>query len=404
MLDTPNLNLHASADIDEDQVNQELLAKNIVWYRNKDQRVLVAMAVLVAGFCAAEFGVGILANSLALMSDAFHMVSDLISLIIGFIAISLSRKAASKHKSYGWIRAEVIGGLINGVFLIAVVFFIILEAIQRFIEKPEITEPMLIITVGAGGLVVNIIGLIMFASHRSLSHGGHGHSHGHADGGKEHAHAHGEKHNHKHKTYGGEVIDGGESQKAVPEKKASANLHAVFLHVLGDALGSVGAIGAGLIIKFVNHPWKYYADPIFSLVLSLIILKSSIPLVKHCANVLLQSVPEHVEIDALYSALLKIEGIVNIHDLHVWQLSDTKHVATLHVGVDDTADFPTLASAIKALFHEHGVHNTTIQPEYVSHKSATKQAVCKMTCEPECAPNMCCENTPLVSKSQGPNQ
>eukprot|EP00026_Physarum_polycephalum_P006525 Phypoly_transcript_06572.p1 GENE.Phypoly_transcript_06572~~Phypoly_transcript_06572.p1 ORF type:complete len:453 (+),score=39.65 Phypoly_transcript_06572:94-1452(+) len=390
MEDTPNINLHASADIDEEKVEKELLAKNIVWYRNKDQRVLVAMAVLVLLFCAAEFAFGIIANSLALLSDAFHMLSDLISLMIGFAAIQLSRKSASKHKSYGWIRAEVIGGLVNGVFLIAVVFFIILEAIQRFIDKPEITEPMLIIIVGGGGLVVNIIGLIMFASHRSMSHG-HSHSHGH---GHSHGHAHNdEKHKDKH-----EVNDGGESQKKPEKEGGNANLHAVFLHVLGDALGSIGAIASGVIIKFVDHPWRFYADPVFSLVLSAIILKSSIPLVKHCANVLLQSVPESVEMESLYSSLLKIEGIVNIHDLHVWQLSDTKHVATLHVGVDDAADFSSIAATIKSIFHQHGVHNTTIQPEYVSQKGKVNKTGCLMTCEPECAPKMCCETTPLVPR------
>lgn len=414
-------------DIDEEEAETALIEEGIVWYRNKDQRVLVIMGILTLLFCIGEFVFGILANSLALMSDAFHMLSDVISLAVGFLAIQLSRKVASTHKSYGWIRAEVIGGLINGVFLIAVCFFILLEAIQRFIEPPEIKDPMMIIIVGSAGLAMNVIGLIMFASHRSMSHG---HSHGHAHGGetKNHNTEKKEHKHHKQKNHAGESTSllnndndnndnnnknknkdkgghkHGHNDHEPEEKHGNANLHAVFLHVLGDALGSVGAVGSGLIIQFVKSPYKYYADPLFSVLLTLIILKSSIPLVKHCANILLQSVPEHVEVEELQKSLAHVPGITNIHDLHIWQLSDTKHIATLHIGVDAAADFPTIATTIKNIFHSHGIHNTTIQPEYTVIEGRKRgKSVCEMKCDPECDEKLCCDDTnPLVPRIQGP--
>eukprot|EP00026_Physarum_polycephalum_P005968 Phypoly_transcript_06007.p1 GENE.Phypoly_transcript_06007~~Phypoly_transcript_06007.p1 ORF type:complete len:293 (+),score=40.75 Phypoly_transcript_06007:951-1829(+) len=281
---------------------------------------------------------------------------------------------------------------------------------------------MLVIIVGAGGLAVNVIGLIMFASHSSLSHGhshshGHGHGHGHADKktDKKHKtrkHAHNaedagevgllekdkrkareerDEHLHDHDEHEHEHAHEKEGKKE-QHKKDNSNLHAVFLHVLGDALGSVGAIGTGLIIKFVDHPWKVYADPTFSVLLTLIILKGSIPLVKHSANILLESVPENIDLEALSAAILKIEGVVNVHELHVWQLGDVKNIATLHAAIDENTDFPSIAETIKILFHDFGVHSTTIQPEYVS-RTISNKVVCKMACEPECAPQLCCEPT-----------
>jgi len=516
--------LHLRPEIDNEKIQNELIEKNIVWYKHKDQRAIAAMAFLVIVFCIAEFGFGVVANSLALISDAFHMLSDLIGLIIGFFAIQLSRRTASAQRSYGWVRAEVIGGLVNGVFLAAVCVFIIVEAIQRFIEPPEIGEPMLIIIVGSGGLLVNVIGLFMFASHSSLTHGhSHGHGHGHAHGDKkkdkQHKHKHGKEHKHKHgededgevrllekkekeeehdhgyhehehgehehehgehehehgehehghgdrehehgdhehgdhehgdhehgdhehgdHEHGGHEHEHGDHEhghgdhehehgghehehehehshkKDKKDKKDkegkedkkkegkedrdhdNSNLHAVFLHVLGDALGSVGAVGTGLIIKFVDHPYKVYADPTFSLLLSLIILKSALPLVRQTANILLQSVPDSVELDSLSDALLKIEGVVNIHELHVWQLGDLKNIGTLHAAIDESADFPTIAETIKSLFHEFGVHSTTIQPEYVS-KGLHSKTVCNMPCDPECTTQLCCDTNALIPKS-----
>jgi len=343
-------------------------------------------------FCGIEFGFGIIINSLALMSDAFHMLSDMISLGIAFAAIQLSRRTHSSSKSYGWIRAEILGGLINGVFLVAVCFFIALEAIQRFISIPVIEDPLIIIIIGSAGLVMNIVGLVLFSAHRGM--GGHGHSHGHSHG---HGHGHGkvvDDEVEKQFTTTEGKLPGQHKEK---EKHSNANLHAIFLHVLGDAVGSLGAIITGLIIMFVPSHYKYFADPCMSILLAVIILKSSVPLVRHCTNILMQSVPEEMELEKITEEMLNLEGVVGIHDLHVWQLSDTKHVATVHITVYSDSDFSQVALKIKQLFHTYGVHSTTVQPEYVeqSIESKNKQYDCNLACEaPSCRKMMCCERTP----------
>jgi len=388
------------------------------WYKYKEQRVLVMVGTLTLIFCVAEIVFGIMVNSLALVSDAFHMLSDVLSLIVAFISIQLSRGAHTDNKTYGWVRAEVLGGLTNGVFLVAVCIFICLEAIQRFVQPEVVDNPLVIVYVGAGGLAVNLIGMVLFASHRSM--GGHGgHSHGHSHG---HAHSHGDKnkknkeqkdnkehkhkekeHKHKeteHKHEEGESehhedpdhIDQ-EKEEEHTEKKGNANLHAIFLHFLGDALGSIGAIVTGIFIRFSTWDHRYYADPFLSIVFSLIILKGAVPLVKHCLYILMQSVPKNIDLSEIKSLLKNVDGVLSVHDLHVWQLSDSKHVATLHITIEHESDFPRISSLIQKIFHKHGVHSTTVQPEYVTLAGDEKPAVrCNVPCQSlSCRKDMCCD-------------
>ena len=199
------------------------------------------------------------------------MVSDLISLIVGITAMRLARRKETDANTFGFVRAEVLGGLINSVFLLSVVFFICLEAIQRFIEAEPIDDPLIVLGVGIGGLIVNLIGLCMLFQHRSLAVG-HGHSHSHgADGAEQSA------------------DDGSHNDE--DGKKASMNLHGVFLHVLGDAIGSVAVVVSALLSHFIEQDWVKYADPALSLFLACIIAKSSWPLFRASVRILMQSVP-----------------------------------------------------------------------------------------------------------------
>lgn len=213
----------------------------------KTRHLLVSMIVLVGVFAVAEFALGIVTGSLAILADAFHMISDVMGLVVGLVAVRLASRPRSSTQTYGFKRAETIGALVNGVFLLAVVMFIVVDAVERFVEPPVLKDPLLIIGVGCGGLLVNLIGLALFSSNATLRKaGGHSHGHAHVDDDRPHR---------------------------------SANLHAVFLHVLGDALGSVGVILTGLVVYFVEAEWKYYADPAFSVLLGLLIAKTSVPVV-----------------------------------------------------------------------------------------------------------------------------
>ena len=148
------------------------------------------------------------------------------------------------------------------------------------------------------------------------------------------------------------------------------NMRGVFLHVIGDALGNIGVIASALIIWLTSYTWKFYADPAISLIITLIILWSAIPLCKAAAKILLQAVPAGMNVDKIKEDIKTLPGILSCHHLHVWQLSDTKLVASLHIKVDygfkgeGSARYMQLARAVKDCLHEYGIHSSTIQPEF----------------------------------------
>ena len=148
------------------------------------------------------------------------------------------------------------------------------------------------------------------------------------------------------------------------------NMQGVFLHVLGDALGNVGVIASALIIWLTNYSWRFYSDPLISLVITIIILGSAIPLCKAASRILLQGVPAGLSIDDIKDDITELDGIISCHHVHVWQLSDSKLIASLHVQVDfdfkgeGSARYMDLAREIRTCLHEYGIHSSTIQPEF----------------------------------------
>jgi zinc transporter 1 len=152
-------------------------------------------------------------------------------------------------------------------------------------------------------------------------------------------------------------------------------MRGVFLHVMGDALGNIGVIGTALFIWLTDYSWRFYADPLVSLIITVIILLSAIPLCKAASRILLQAVPEHLSIDDIKEDITDLDGIISCHHLHVWQLSDTKLIASLHVQVDfdfkgdGSARYMDLARQIRLCLHEYGIHSSTIQPEFCLDKS-----------------------------------
>jgi len=216
---------------------------------------MLALVLILFGL---ELGGGVATNSLALVSDSFHMLSDSMSLIIGYIALVLSKRGRSKDKSYGWERAEILGGLINGCLLVTISVFIFIEALQRLAgEKKPLKDQAWIIGIGAVGLVFNVAGMFMF--------GGHGHSHGGEDdmqrvsllsddGAVTPLNSHGHSHNH-----------------------GDMNSRAIFLHVMGDAMASGAVVISGIVS--LTTGWDHI-DPIVSICISIVIIYSAIPLVK----------------------------------------------------------------------------------------------------------------------------
>lgn len=537
-------------------------------------------------FFLIELITGFLVHSLALTADAFHMLNDIISLIIGLWAVLVAKRATTNKFSYGWVRAEILGAAFNAVFLIALCISIILEAITRFIEPQEVSNPKLILIVGCCGLTSNLVGFLVL--------GGHGHDHGHGDQSHEHEHDHGHDHVHSHDdiaaaeegrvtatqalldesgsvgdvlpeaaiararaanaspetvrriqfgrsdsgrksglherggsrsslrgrerlragslkhsrlasiddfsihpaSFRQDIIDHSRSSRneedaddssnddsttdssrddsaadvttpllgnergvatdkgtiqkdkhvsrsrsshhhharrdsgvhrehhhSRPKSKSTAKSHghshadmgmnAMVLHVLGDALGNVGVIVSALIIWLTNWSGRFYADPAVSLFITLIILKSAIPLTKATAQVLLQATPDHINLQDIKEDIQALPGVVSCHHVHIWQLSDTKVVASLHVQVafaitDEGGEkYMKLAKQARKCLHAYGIHSATIQPEFcmdqdcipIDDGSMTLDGqasprlggdVCLLECVDDCVGQGCC--------------
>ncbi|GAO17215.1 hypothetical protein UVI_02057460 [Ustilaginoidea virens] len=537
---------------------------------SKSTRIKIMIAIDTAFFLL-ELVCGFLAHSLALTADAFHM----------------------------WVRAEILGAFFNAVFLIALCVSIILEALTRFVEPPEISQPKLILAVGCAGLVSNLLGFVVL--------GGHGHAHGHDHGDEEDGHGHGHEHPHEHhqhhqhhqhhhqvsndlrsnvaseegavgdvlpevvlrratesaeharrirfgdeassrddsnnrsrlaaqprgrarrrssrsghsrfqsiedmsihpasfrqdiiaaslaassgaglvagsdtsddgdddaplgglepqtneespllaggvaKIRGNGTLDGhaahshGAPRKharrdssvhhghnhTLPQKpgsKASGHSHAdmgmnaMMLHVLGDALGNVGVIITALVIWLTDWPGKLYCDPAVSLLITAIILKTSIPLTRATARVLLQATPENICIQDIRQDIEGLPGVVSCHHIHIWQLSDTKVVASMHLQVafpineHSGEKYMQLAKRARKCLHGFGIHSATIQPEFCLDKQHTHagdaaalrmdggrdgngEAPCLLECIDDCQEQGCCPAADSSSKASSP--
>nr|XP_027214326.1 zinc/cadmium resistance protein-like [Penaeus vannamei]XP_027214332.1 zinc/cadmium resistance protein-like [Penaeus vannamei]XP_027214339.1 zinc/cadmium resistance protein-like [Penaeus vannamei]XP_027214347.1 zinc/cadmium resistance protein-like [Penaeus vannamei] len=379
-------------------------------YTGKKCRLLT-MFTMTASFFLVELIVGYITNSMALVADSFHMLSDVLALVIAFLGVKMSPKKWSKN-TFGWARAEVLGALVNSVFLLALCFSIFVESLKRLYETEELHNPQLILVVGVIGLVVNLIGLGLFHEH------GHGHSHG----GGGHGHSHG-GHGHKSKLSTINTLvatDDNENDErftppppnsvgandkhgnGTPRREASAqmNMRGVFLHVLSDALGSVIVIISALVVWLTEWEYSKYIDPALSLGLVTLITCSTWPLLKDSALILLQTVPTHIQVDGIQKQLLNVDGVLAVHEFHVWQLAGERIIASAHIRCRNLKDYMVLAEKIKKMFHEEGIHSTTIQPEFVEYEDDGASASidsaedCILDCPSKdkdgCVANTCC--------------
>ncbi|XP_065651869.1 probable zinc transporter protein DDB_G0282067 isoform X8 [Hydra vulgaris] len=188
-------------------------------------------------------------------------------------------------------------------------------------------------------------------------------------------------------------IEGVEAVAKSQKSKSSGqmNMKGVYLHLLGDALGSVVVIFAALIVYFFDgKQWTLYVDPGMSILMVIIITKTVIPLVKQSSMILMQSAPSSIQINTIENKLLlKFPEIQSVHEFHVWQLTDSKLVASLHVELRAHSDYPKIAFMLKEFFHDEGIHSTTIQPEYAE-KAIENGTTCRLQCSSLCEEKLCC--------------
>ncbi len=274
---------------------------------NRGRPLALALAITSVYFMAEVVG-GILTNSLALLSDAGHMFSDIAALGLSLFAFRMARRPATAKRTYGYHRVEILAALINGLTLWLIVGIIFHEAYHRFLDPPEV-QSLGMLVVAALGLGVNLAaGFILYGSDRE-----------------------------------------------------SLNLRGAFLHVVGDALGSVGAIAAGIIMLLTG--W-YLADPLVSVFIGLLILYSSWGLVKESIEILMQSVPKGIDIEEVQRAMEQVSGVTKVHDLHIWAVTSGVSTLSAHVVVNGREDFHQVLNELEAILRERfNVEHTTIQLE-----------------------------------------
>lgn len=272
-----------------------------------EKRVLFAMW-LTGGFMVLEAAGGIISGSLALLADAGHMLTDTGALFLAFIATRLARRPADGARSYGYARAEILAAFANGLLMVGVVAWIAAEAVSR-IMSPSPVMGGTMLAVAVAGLLVNIIAF-------RLLHGG----------------------------------------------EQTLNMRGALVHVLGDMLGSAAAIIAALIIMATGYT---IADPILSLLVAVLILRSAIAIVKESAHILMEGAPEGAEGEQLAADLMaNVEGLADVHHVHAWSLGSNHAVATLHARLQPGADANITLTAIKTrLADEFGISHATVQIE-----------------------------------------
>jgi cobalt-zinc-cadmium efflux system protein len=279
--------------------------------RELGRRRLMVVLVVTATFMVVEFVGGLLANSLALMADAGHMLSDVAALGLSAFALWFSRRPATAAKTYGYMRIEILAALVNGATLIGISALILWHAWHRF-HQPQEVAGTLMLAVASGGLLVNIFAAWLL--HSSSSH--------------------------------------------------NLNLRGAYLHVLGDLLGSVGAIAAALII--LTTGWMP-ADPLISVLVALLILVGAWRLLRESVDVLLEAVPRHIDMNAVHRSLMSIPGVEEVHDLHVWTLTSGFLAMSGHTVIRDPARHrETIAAVHDRMHHEFGISHVTIQIEHRS--------------------------------------
>ena len=272
---------------------------------NANTRQLGIALALTGSFLVVEVVYGVLSGSLALLSDAGHMLTDVMALALSLFAIRIGQRAADRRRTFGYRRAEILAAAVNAGALFAIGLYILFEAYQRLREPVDVqTTPMLIVSVL--GLLVNVISA--------------------------------------------RVLVGGSG--------SSLNMKSAYLEVMGDLLGSVAVIAGALIIRFTGLTW---VDPVLGALIGLWVLPRTWTLLKASVNVLMEGVPEGVDLDALRAELTALPGVTEVHDLHVWSVTSGEHALTAHL----VAARPGggLLAQVREVAERYGLEHSTVQLE-----------------------------------------
>ena len=331
------------------------------------QRTLLFSFVIITGYMFIEAIGGWLTGSLALLSDAGHMLSDAIALGATLMAFKIGEKAATHQKTFGYKRFEILVAMLNGATLVIIALMIFYEAIKRFNAPPDIaTQGMLIVAIV--GMLVNI--LVAWLMHRgSQDVESHDHSHN-----RSHSHSH------SHETDDTEIIT-----QAANKAPTNLNMQSAYLHVLSDLLGSVAAIIAALLMMGFGWLW---ADAAASVIVALLILVSGYRVVRDSVHILMEGTPANISLVDVAQKLLAHPQVQKVHDLHVWSITSGLNALSCHVVVDGEMsihDSSILITSLEQSLLTLGIHHATIQVESSSHpqnSSHSDTLVCDISKRP----------------------
>jgi zinc transporter 1 len=397
----PSLSIDVSASPDSVSLPRAARQK-IIWWKDATSKKLVVLASVSLAFVVAEIILAVRVGSLTLLSDALHNLADVGMLFVALLVKKYEGKNRTDKSTFGWVRGSVIGALIASVFILGVFFLIAIQVVERFIQLENVEQPMTVVWTGLAAFAVNLLGVLLFANGE-----GHGHSHGGAGG--HHGHSHGGQQVHEpqpthvtHEACGEHHHAHGNVFERKPEIEAprvqDLNSRAVFIHFLGDAAGSLGAILVGLVIQFSSSPSRQYVDPVVSAAMVVFVCATSMGVIRDSVRILMHHVPSHIPLDPLRKELEETDGVLAVHELHVWALTENKSVASVHVLCVSDVDVKQILSAMKSVFHKYNIHISTIQPEsvvlesYDGHPVPRIQLGCEAACDPSCDPNnSCCD-------------
>ena len=269
---------------------------------------LVGALLVTASVMVLEVGVGLFSHSLALLADAGHMATDAAALGMSLGAFWIARQPATRTKTYGFYRTEILAAFLNGLILWLIVAWIIYEAIQRLIHPPVVQAPMMLVAAVIGlGANLGCAGLLRRPGAQNL------------------------------------------------------NLRSAYLHVLADAVGSVSVIAAALVIWATS---LYLADPIASLIVCAVILWGSWSLISESVTILLEGAPSHIDVKEVIRSMQAMPGVRRVHDVHIWTITSGMEAMSGHVVIEDTGKSRSLLADLNALLCERfGIHHATLQLE-----------------------------------------
>ena len=408
-------------EIDYDEF--EDINEDEVWY-DKDKnpeiykgvlRKLTIIIVICLLFMIVEFVGGYIVNSLALMSDACHLLSDLSGFLFSLISIKLAKRKANSKFHFGYHRTEVMGAVGSILLIWGLIVYLLIECYERIKNPPERIEAFEMIIIAVIGVICNIVMAVTLHKtdaisnpHHNCGHDhGHGHGHGHSHSHKhhKHVHTHSNHHHHDHIHKKGSLANSSENihshkhsqhshshkietennnlndkllSKNTESKKNSKlnksklnlsfanvednyNIKAATIHIIGDLIQSIGVLIAAIIIYF--KPTWVILDPICTIVFSIIVIFTTTNVITDCIKTIMNVTPKNLNLDLFQKRLLKIKGIVEIHHLHVWEVTYGKPVMSAHIIIENPEENLKILKKATLVVRKFGIYHSTIQIE-----------------------------------------